>query len=89
MQIELAQRDIDRIAHRVALILLNKLQGDTIGSEEWGSTREAARILGVSENWLRQTKDRYPHVKGGGSQQSQLRFLRSGLIKSFGAEASQ
>lgn len=89
MQIELAQRDIDRIAHRVALILLNKLQGDTIGSEEWVSTREAARILGVSENWLRQTKDRYPHVKGGGSKQSQLRFLRSGLIKSFGAEASQ
>ena len=37
MQIELAQRDIDRIAHRVALILLNKLQGDTIGSEEWVS----------------------------------------------------
>jgi hypothetical protein len=87
MQIELTQRDIDRIAQRTALIVMNKLQGQSIGSEEWVGTREAARILGVSETWLRKTKDNYPHVKGGDSRQSTLRFLRSGLIKGFGSKS--
>lgn len=87
MQIELTQRDIDRIAQRTALIVMSRLQGQTIGSEEWVSTSEAARILGISETWLRKTKDNYPHVKGGDSKQSTLRFLRSGLIKGFGGES--
>lgn len=31
----------------------------------WVRTADAAKILGISENWLRVTKDRYPHIKNG------------------------
>lgn len=86
MQIELTQKDIDRIAQRTALIVMSRLQGQTIGEQEWVSTKDAAKILGISENWLRKNKDHYPHVKGGDSKQSSLRFLRSGLIKAFGEQ---
>jgi hypothetical protein len=52
-------------------------------AEEWVRTDEAAQILGISETWLRQTKDRYPHIKNGSEKQGNLMFLRSGLIKGY------
>lgn len=84
MEIELSQESIrrlaDELAPRVAKIIIKSgIQND----DEWVRTSEAAKILGISENWLRLTKDRYPHVKNGNDSRGQLMFKKSELIKSF------
>lgn len=86
MEIELSYNSIrrlaDELAPRVAKIIKADLQKKE-EQEEWVRTAEAAAILGISEKWLRTTKDRYPHIKNGDSKQGNIMFLRSGLIKSY------
>ena len=54
-----------------------------LSDTEMVDTREAARILGVSPAYLRQVKDKFPHVKTGNSQQGRILFRRDDLIKSI------
>lgn len=79
MEIELSPVSIIKLAEalapRVARIIKRQSK-----EEEWIPTREAAQILSVSPAWLRRTKERYPYIKGEG-QQSQIRFLKSALLK--------
>lgn len=86
MEVELSQESIRRLAlelaPRVAKIIKLDLQKKEM-MEEWVRTDEAAAILGISEQWLRATKNRYPHIKNGNNKQGNLMFLRSGLIKSY------
>lgn len=86
MEIELSVNSIrrlaDELAPRVAKIIKADLQRKE-DAEEWVRTADAARILGISENWLRVTKDRYPHIKNGENSQGNLMFLKSALIKSY------
>ena len=86
MEIELSYQSIrrlaDELAPRVAKIIKADLKKKE-EAEEWVRTADAAAILGVSEKWLRVTKDKYPHIKNGDNKQGNLMFLRSGLIKSY------
>jgi hypothetical protein len=86
MEVELSitsiRRLADELAPRVAKIIKADLQRKE-QAEEWVRTEEAAAILGITERWLRRTKDNYPHIKNGDNKQGNLMFLRSGLIKSY------
>lgn len=86
MEIELSATSINRLADalapRVAKIIKADMQRKEM-ADEWVRTDEAAKILGISETWLRATKDRYPHIKNGEKKQGNLMFLRSGLIKGY------
>lgn len=50
---------------------------------EYVDTYEAARILGVSANYLRQVKDKYPHMKAGDRKQGRIMFKRDALLNEF------
>lgn len=50
---------------------------------EYVDSYEAARILGVSPNYLRQVKDRYPHIKAGNKKQGRIMFKRDALMNEF------
>ena len=69
------------VAPRVATIVKKLAEDHAL--QEWVTTAEAATILGITEKYLRQTKDRYPHIKNGDKAQGNLRFLRSGLLENY------
>ena len=72
------------LAALVADEVVKKLSSVRSSSEtEYVDTEQAARILGVSANYLRQVKDKYPHVKAGNHQQGRIMFLRQALMKEF------
>ena len=52
--------------------------------EEYLTTREAAEFLRISTDRLRHLKDRFPHIKTGGENQSKLLFLKSGILDFLG-----
>lgn len=64
--------------------MLKKTQNESNSDEEqWISTKEAAKILGISEMHMRRIKDSFPHVKKGNKQQGPLLFLKKGLVKNY------
>lgn len=86
MEVELSLKSIERLADalapRVAKIIKNELKKPE-DIQEWIDTKEAAGLLGITPAHLRRRKDDFPHIKGGGNQQGNLRFLRSSLIQAF------
>ena len=75
MTIELGQKTINQLADALMQRLQERQQ-----VTEYVRTSEAARILGVSEAYLRQIKDRYPHKKASINQQGALLFRRDALL---------
>ena len=87
----MTKRDCEYLAELTAKktteMLLNALNGvkrqgasednDLIG------VKEAARILGLSPNYLRAKKDMFPYVKVGKTSQGRLLFRRSELLKNY------
>lgn len=72
------------LAALVAEQVVKKLRGVRNFSEtEYVGADEAARILGVSANYLRQVKDRYPHIKAGDKKQGRILFQRDALLNEF------
>ena len=47
------------------------------------SCKEAASLIGVSEDYVRNIKDRLPHVKQGNNNQGRLLFIREGLMEAY------
>ena len=80
MKIELTKECCDQIAHKVAQIMQQGMKNGTVENIEYVSTREAANILRVSTDRMRHLKDKYPHIKVGGSDQGKLLFLKSALL---------
>lgn len=75
---------VRQIAQTTTKMVVTQLRSMRELSEtEMVDTREAARILGVSPAYLRQIKDKYPHVKSGSTQQGRVLFRREDLIKSI------
>lgn len=83
MIVELSQKDIDSIARRTALILLSKLSEGKDDVPETVSCKEAAAILHISPNRMRQLKDKFPHIKNGDKRQGKLLFFRSSLLETY------
>ena len=44
------------------------------------SCKDAAALIGVSEDYVRKIKDRLPHVKQGSNNQGRLLFIKEGLM---------
>lgn len=85
MELQLSQRDRDLIVQQLRIALRKDIKAilhDT-RQPELVPTSEAAKLLGITAQSLRQivSKDpyRYPHIKKGDSKQSQLLFDRSAL----------
>lgn len=79
MEITLSHRDKEEIAYKVALILEKRLRQNQ--QPEMVSTAEAANILNITPEYLRQIKDNYPHIKKGNRKQGQLLFQRNALLQ--------
>ncbi len=78
------KEDISLLASLVAEEVVKKLKGiRNLSETEFVDTEEAARILGVSANYLRQVKDRYPHIKAGNRKQGRIMFKRDALLNEF------
>lgn len=78
------KEEMNVLATLVADQVIKKLQGVRHLSEaEYVNAEEAARILGVSANYLRQTKDKYPHIKAGDKKQGRILFKRDALLNQF------
>lgn len=78
MEVELSQRMIDAIAHKVALIVAKKIKEKT-EQPEFVTTSEAAAILCITPGRMRQIADKYPHIKKGEGKQGKLLFVRKAL----------
>lgn len=74
MEVTLSSSSVERVAQRVAEILLQRQTPDLC------TTSEAAKILGITPAYLRRIADRYPHVKQGEGKQARLLFRKEGLI---------
>ena len=72
------------LAELVADQVIKKLRGvENLSEVEYVDTKEAARILGVSDNYLRQVKDKFPHLKAGDRKQGRILFKRDSLLREF------
>lgn len=80
MEVDISIRSLRAIEQAVRRVVGGSASTDM---EEYVTTKEAARLLGISQKRLRQIKDRFPHTKQGDNGQGRLRFLRCGLMKSY------
>ena len=80
MEITLTPESIKAIARETADILERRMRKKAL--PEYVTTAEAAAILHVKPQRMRQIADRYPHIKkGNGEKQGQLLFVKESLIK--------
>lgn len=83
MDIFLSQKQIDMIAAKTATIVLRKMKEDSEPPTEYCDVKEAARILGISQNRMRNIKDKFPYIKNGDNQQGRILFVRDALIREY------
>lgn len=83
MNIELSEKQMQMIASKTATILLRKLKEDNEPPSEYCDVKEAARILGITQNSMRRIKDKFPYIKNGTNQQGRILFLRDALIREY------
>ena len=85
---------IEVTARRTATIVVKQLVGgntggmnfvgvNSSGCDDLCDTREAARLLGLTPNYLRSMKDKFPHVKVGDNRQGRILFKRSELLANY------
>ena len=75
--------ELKLLADLVADKLEKKKDVKVLSEPEYVNTNEAARILGVSPNYLRIVKDKYPHIKTGEHKQARIMFRRDALLNVF------
>lgn len=76
----LAELLSDKVADKV-LKRLGKMPVDA--QDEMVDSKEAARMIGVSPAYIRQLKDRIPHVKAGQHKQGRIFFRKADVISAF------
>jgi hypothetical protein len=78
------KEEMKELAALVADQVVKKLNGaQNLSQNEYVDAKEAARILGVSPNYLRTMKEKYPHVKFGDYKQGRIMFRRDALLNQF------
>ena len=83
---QLAELCAKKTAKMVMEQFLGRYQLRTPGTdeeEEYVDSKEAARILGISPNYLRSKKDKFPHIKVGNNNQGRVLFKRSELLANY------
>lgn len=74
----------DLIAKRTAPIVIKQLKEMRVDeSNDLIDSREAARLLGLTPNYLRSMKDKFPYVKVGDNRQGRILFKRSELLANY------
>ena len=74
----------DLIAKRTAPIVIKQLKEMRVDeSNDLIDSREAARLLGLTPNYLRSMKDKFPHVKVGDNSQGRILFKLSELLANY------
>lgn len=78
------KNEMMELAAMVADEVVKKIKNvRSLSETEYVDTEEAARILGMKPNYLRQVKDRYPHIKAGDTKQGRIMFRRDSLLNQF------
>ncbi len=78
MTIELDERSMNVLAAKVAKLVAKAMKRED-QDVRYVTCREAARMLGISSDRLRKTKDKYCYVKRGESERSRLYFRADSL----------
>ena len=74
----------DLIAEKTAKIVLKQLgKVESPVDKEMVTAAEAAHILGVTPVYMRQIKDRFPHIKVGNHRQGRVLFSKADLLESY------
>ena len=81
--VKLDPKTIDAIARKSATYVLNGLKKKKNNDKEMVTAAEAARILGISQNYLRAIKDNFRYVKGGGAKCGRILFEKDSLIENY------
>ena len=81
--VKLDPKTIDAIARKSATYVLNGLKKKKNNDKEMVTAAEAARILGISQSYLRAIKDNFRYVKGGGSKWGRILFEKDSLIENY------
>lgn len=81
-EVTLSSRQMDELAYKTAVVLAKLLKKSE--KPEMVPTSEAARLLGIKPQRLRQIvcedPHRYPHIKRGSNKQAKLLFDRNALL---------
>ena len=86
MKKEEMERLTNMIAQKTADIVMERLNGSStvkVDEDEYVDSKEAARILDVTPNYLRSMKHKFPHVKIGSHNQGRVLFKKSELLKNY------
>jgi len=81
--VKLDTKTIDTIARKTATIVIGELRKDNTTEKEMVTAAEAARILGISQSYLRSIKDNFRYVKGGGTKCGRILFEKDSLIENY------
>ena len=73
----------DLIAEKAAMKVINYLEGKKETKKEYLDVHEAAAFLGYTVTYMRQVKNRFPHIKVGENKQGRLMFNRAALEEFF------
>lgn len=74
------------IAEKTADIVMERLNNSSVAKsddEEYVDSKEAARILDVTPNYLRSMKNKFPHKKVGNHSQGRVLFKKSELLANY------
>ena len=78
------QKEIEMLAELVAKKIMAQMGNNkSSDDDEFVDSKEAARILGVTPNYIRSMKSKFPHKKVGSHQQGRILFRRSDLLKNY------
>lgn len=89
MKKEELEKLVEKIAQRTANIVMEQLKGKSqvqipgIDPDEYVDSKEAARMLGLTPNYLRTMKEKFPHIKVGENNQGRVLFKKSALLNSY------
>ena len=79
-------KEMKKIAEITASLVLEGLKGQIpteSKDDEYIDSKEAARLLGLTPNYLRAQKDRFPHIKVGNNSQGRILFKKSELMSCY------
>lgn len=86
----MTKKEFNLMTDLVVNKVIERLKGiHNLSEPEYVDTKEAARILKISAAYLRQVKDRYPHIKEGDKQQGRILFLRDALLNEWKSKSAQ
>ncbi len=80
------QDEMKKLAEMTASLVLKGLKKEKSldhTDEDYIDSKEAAALLGLTPNYLRSQKDKYPHIKVGNTNQGRILFKRSELLANY------